>query len=106
MKAAILEVGVTLCDYAGNSCALNDSDTIPHTTFTLSHFLPDPPAPNDQSAPGDQTEHQANSLKRKAQSVIHPTSTDLATQWQNLFDAKVATFDSFPKHSAGQYMNL
>merc|ERR1712166_46494 len=88
----------------GNSCDLNNSDWIPHTEFTLSRFLPDVLAPNDQVVLKDQTEHQTNYLKRKAptQSVISPSNTE----WQNLFDAKLATFDSFPKHSAGQYMNV
>merc|ERR1712166_1568250 len=88
----------------GNSCNLNNSDWIPHTEFTLSRFLPDLSAPNDQVVLKDQTEHQTNSLKRKAptQSVISPPNTE----WQNLVDAKLATFDSFPKHSAGQYMNV
>ena len=99
-----VEVGVTLCAYAGNSCDLNNSDWIPHTELTLSCFLPDVSAPNDQVVLKDQTEHQTNSLKRKAptQSVIPPSNTE----WQNLFDAELATFDSFPKHSAGQYMNV
>jgi len=102
-----LNIGDLACaDYSSGEYSSEGTQESAHTTFTLSHFLPDPSASNGQSSPGDQTEHQANSLKRKAQSVIHPTSTDLATELQNLFHAEVATFDSFPKHSAGQYMNL
>jgi hypothetical protein len=102
-----LNIGDLACaDCSNGEYSSEGTQGIPHTTFTLGHFLPDPSASNDQSTPEDQTEHQTNSLKRKAQSVIHPTRTDLATEWQNLFDAEVATFDSFPKHSAGQYMNL
>ena len=38
-KAAILDVGVTFCDYAGSSRVLNGSDTIPHTHFLLVIFF-------------------------------------------------------------------
>ena len=93
-------------DYSSGEHSSEGTQGIPHTTFGLGHFLPDPPGPNDQSAPGDQTEQQSNSLKRKAQSAIPPTSTD-ETEWQNLFDAAVVEFDLFPEpsweHSAGQY---
>ena len=87
-------------DYSSGEYSSEGTQGIPHTTFGLglAHFLPDPPGPNVQSAPGDQTEQQSNSLKRKEQSAIPPTST-IETEWQNLFDAAVVSlFDAVHGH--------
>ena len=92
-------------DYPSGEYSSEGTQGIPDATFVLGHFLPDPPGPNDQSAPGEQTEQQSNSLQRKAQPAIPPTSTDEA-EWQSLFDAAVVEFDLVPKHPAGLYMNI